>query len=73
MKCNYLGEFWVEYASSAEGYSTYIVNDEDIEGYSLELFMRVDDSTFDGIMPETNTSAIGLKFSKEGFRLWRVY
>jgi len=67
MKCNYLGEFWVSDDSE------YIVNDEDTEGYSLELFMRVDDSTFDGIMTETNTSAIGLKFNKEGFRLWRVY
>lgn len=70
MKAKYLGAFWIEDDPER------IVNEEDGEGYALELFMRASTpEPYDGIMTETNTSAIICKISDCGdeYKLWRIW
>lgn len=76
MKAKYLGTFWIEDVSSSGEYLSRIVNEEDREGYDIELFMRASSSEpYDGIMTETNTSAIICKISDCGdeYKLWRIW
>ena len=76
MKAKYLGEWYIDYLSVDNGQEPYLVqeNDGEHEGFPLDLFMK-SDGEFDGIMTETNTSAIALKLcdSCDGGKLWRIW
>lgn len=81
MKAKYLGRYYshVEFIGIENGkelieYKFTHIDDED-DYYESELFMTANDSKFDGIMTETNTSAIAAKISDDGelIKLWRIW
>ena len=79
MKAKYLGNYEIEYIDnpdySEDEMECILVNEEDkTDTYPLHQFMRSDDQ-FNGIMGESNTSAIGLKMSDcgDGAKLWRIW
>ena len=68
MRYQYLGRYIIE--------DNVVYNEDDIDDiYELDLFMRVEDNMFHGVMSETNTSAIVCKINNTGevMRLWRTY
>ena len=68
MRYQYLGRYIIE--------DNVAYNEDDIDDiYELDLFMRVEDNMFHGVMSETNTSAIVCKINNTGevMRLWRAY
>ena len=80
MKAKYLGLFYMTnvYANIDEEdevleYRFTNIDDEE-DYYNSDLFMRVKDSMFSGIMNETNTSAIACKIiGDDEVKLWRIY
>ena len=87
MKTKYLGEYYIEYLpceDNEEESNAVLINVEDVEDiYETELFMRHNGiiegieefGEIHGIMCETNTSSIILKWddSCDGAKLWRIY
>lgn len=81
MKSRYLGRFYIDYVDSGinEELDTVLINSEDPEDiYDFGLFMRNNDDTspYHGIMCESNTSAIALKFTSpscDEVKLWRIW
>lgn len=80
MRAKYLGTYYmncyfenIETEDELLEYRFTNIDDED-DYYNSDLFMRVDDSIFKGIMTETNTSAIGCKvISDDEVKLWRIW
>ena len=74
MKCRYLGTYIAELNFDKEGDPEYTYRHlETDDRYNQDLFMR-SNGIFDGVMTETNTSAIGLKvIDEEIVKLWRIY
>lgn len=87
MKTKYLGEYYIEYIpweTDKEETNTVLINVDDEEDiYELDLFMRHNGiiegieelGDIHGIMDETNTSSIILKWddSCDGAKLWRIW
>lgn len=87
MKTKYLGEYYIEYLpceDNEEESNAVLINVDDVEDiYETELFMRHNGiiegieelGEIHGIMGETNTSSIILKWddSCDGGKLWRIY
>jgi hypothetical protein len=53
-------------------YEDLVDTDDYSNWYDFDQFMRSEYSLFDAIYGESNTSAIGLKMYREGFKLWRL-
>ena len=79
MKAKYLGLYNLDFIENEEldGVMSVFNNDADeSDYYECEQFMRTndDDSLFDAVAGETNTSAIAAKFiTHDGVKLWRIY
>lgn len=76
MQANFLGIYTsTVYFNDIDADVEYRFTNEDDESdyYESDLFMRVDNSIFDGIASETNTSAIGVKIYEDYVKLWRIY
>ena len=80
MKARYLGKYEMDTYFEAldtedeivEYRFTHIEDKEDY--YNSDLFMRTEYFIFNGIMTETNTSAIGCKIlNDEEVKLWRIW
>ena len=71
----YLGNYWKEDVEIDGEYQAHLINDKDQEGYNLRMFIHSDELNYDGIMSETNTSAIVLKMNAnwDGAKLWRIW
>ena len=86
-KIKYLGEYYIDYIpceDNEEESNAVLINVDDVEDiYETELFMRHNGiiegieelGEIHGIMGETNTSSIILKWddSCDGGKLWRIY
>ncbi len=68
MRYQYLGRYIIE--------DNIAYNEDDINDYyELDMFMRVNDMQFHGVMSESNTSAIVCKINNTGetIKFWRTY
>jgi hypothetical protein len=76
MSKKYIGDyFFTTIIENGEEISILMNVDDESDWYPNE-FMRTDkDSEYDGIMTETNSSAIALKLSRDGelAELWRIW
>ena len=79
MRAKYLGNYEIDYRDnidySEDEMECVLINiKDDTDIYPLHQFIKSEEQ-FDGIMGETNTSAIGVKLSScgDGAKLWRIW
>jgi len=78
IKCKYMGEYEyflndkMEYDHESVD---ILVNVNDTEDWFPMEFMTANDDTygFNGYMTKTNTSALGIKFYGDNYKIWMVY